>query len=118
MNSLLPMILIVFFAAFATCSPVAQLDGETNLISISPNLQTQIVNSNLVRFSEGDLTEKKSLFMRILKGFTPNQHLHGAASGREDSLIDDLSFNNVVEWIAEDAVESVAERIIESIIEI
>ena len=57
--------------------------------------------------------------MRILKGFTPNQHLHhGAASGREDSLIDDLSFNNVVEWIAEDAVESVAERIIESIIEI
>ena len=56
--------------------------------------------------------------MRILKGFTPNQHLHDAASGREDSLIDDLSFNNVVEWIAEDAVESVAERIIESIIEI
>merc|ERR1712014_114841 len=64
--------------------------------------------------SASDLTEKKSLFMRILKGFTPNQHLHGAASGREDSLIDDLSFNNVVEWIAEDAVESVAERIIES----
>ena len=56
--------------------------------------------------------------MRILKGFTPNQHLDDAASGREDSLIDDLSFNNVVEWIAEDAVESVAERIIESIIEI